>query len=124
MHSIRIFISSVQSEFTDIRQQLCHYISTDALLGKFFVPVIFEQLPAQNQTAQRAYIEEVHHCDIYIGILGQQYGNVTVGSVSATELEYNEATRLYKHRLIFITNHIDIERDERQLSFIKRVGRR
>lgn len=36
MQRIRIFISSVQSEFAEERAMLCHYIRTDALLGKFF----------------------------------------------------------------------------------------
>jgi len=57
MPRIKIFISSVQSEFAEERQFLCDYISTDALLGKFFIPFIFEQLPAQDTTAQRAYLE-------------------------------------------------------------------
>ena len=68
MQRIKIFISSVQSEFAEERQLLCDYITSDALLGRFFVPFIFEQLPALDISAQRAYIEEVEQCDIYIGI--------------------------------------------------------
>lgn len=48
MTGIRVFISSVQAEFAEERRQLCHYIRTDALLGKFFQPFIFEELPAIN----------------------------------------------------------------------------
>ncbi len=36
MKRIRIFISSVQSEFAEERALLGQYIRTDALLGKFF----------------------------------------------------------------------------------------
>ena len=36
MKRIKIFISSVQSEFAEERAMLCHYIRTDVLLGKFF----------------------------------------------------------------------------------------
>jgi len=39
---IRIFISSVQKEFERERKSLFEYIQQDALLGKFFVPYIFE----------------------------------------------------------------------------------
>ena len=46
---IRVFISSVQREFAEERQLLCKYLREDALLGKFFVPFIFEELPAANQ---------------------------------------------------------------------------
>ena len=33
MKRIKIFISSVQSEFAEERAMLCHYIRTDVLLG-------------------------------------------------------------------------------------------
>ena len=46
MKSIRIFISSVQREFERERRWLCDYIRQDALLGKFFSPFLFEELPA------------------------------------------------------------------------------
>jgi len=124
MPRIKIFISSVQSEFAEERQFLCDYISTDALLGKFFVPFIFEQLPAQDTTAQRAYLEEVEQSDIYLGIYGQQYGNVGLNVLSATELEYNHATKHFKNRLVFLTNHTEQERDSRETVFIKQVEQR
>lgn len=64
MADIKVFISSVQAEFAAERKQLCEYIRTDALLGKFFRPFIFEELPANNQSAQEAYLTEAAHCDI------------------------------------------------------------
>ena len=54
MAEIKIFISSVQTEFADERKRLCDYIRQDALLGRFFVPFIFEELPAINTSAQEA----------------------------------------------------------------------
>lgn len=75
MERQRIFISSVQSEFRHERKQLAEYIRTDALLGKFFVPFIFEELPAINLSAQEAYLHEAEHCDIYLGILRQDSKN-------------------------------------------------
>ena len=78
MERQRIFISSVQSEFQHERKQLAEYIRTDALLGKFFVPFIFEELPAINLSAQEAYLHEAEHCDIYLGIYGELYGNEEV----------------------------------------------
>ena len=41
MKRIRIFVSSVQSEFAEERAMLNQYIRTDALLGKFFETFIF-----------------------------------------------------------------------------------
>jgi hypothetical protein len=46
MTKLRVFISSVQPEFAGERQMLYDYLSTDALLGRFFEPFIFEKLPA------------------------------------------------------------------------------
>lgn len=48
MADIRVFISSVQREFAQERRQLCDYIRTDGLLGRFFVPFIFEDMPASE----------------------------------------------------------------------------
>jgi predicted HTH transcriptional regulator len=44
MDKKRIFISSVQREFAQERERLCNYIRQDALLGKYFLPFIFEEL--------------------------------------------------------------------------------
>ena len=46
MAVIKIFISSVQKEFAAERKALCSYIREDSLLGKFFKPFLFEELPA------------------------------------------------------------------------------
>ena len=58
---IRVFISSVQREFAEERQLLCKYIREDALLGKFFLPFIFEELPAINLSAPEAYLNHITH---------------------------------------------------------------
>lgn len=62
MKRIRIFISSVQSEFAEERAMLCHYIRTDVLLGKFFEPFIFEEVPANEYPTSHVYLKEVEQC--------------------------------------------------------------
>ena len=59
MAEIRIFISSVQAEFASERKRLCDYIRQDALLGRFFIPFIFEELPALNTSAQEAFFKVI-----------------------------------------------------------------
>ena len=71
----RIFISSVQREFAKERKALASYIRTDAILGKFFDVFLFEEVPAQARSAADVYLSEVDKCDIYLGILGESYGN-------------------------------------------------
>lgn len=102
MADIKVFISSVQAEFTAERKQLCEYIRTDALLGKFFRPFIFEELPANNQSAQEAYLTEAAHCDIYLGLYGERYGYEDAEGVSPTEREFDTACENHRHRLVFI----------------------
>ena len=74
MNRIKIFISSVQREFSVERKMLAHYLRTDVLLGKFFEPFIFEEQPAVNLSPQQVYLREVEQCDIYLGIVGGSYG--------------------------------------------------
>lgn len=105
MNPIKIFISSVQSEFASERENLRNYIRQDALLGRFFQPFIFEELPAINRTVQQAYLEEVSLCDVYIGLFGSLYGYEDTEGISPTEREYDVATTEKKHRLIFIKDY-------------------
>ena len=58
MADIKVFISSVQKEFAHERRLLCDYIRTDGLLGRFFVPFIFEDMPASEVSAQKAYLTQ------------------------------------------------------------------
>lgn len=101
--SIKVFISSVQAEFAEERRRLFDYIQNDTLLGRFFVPFIFENEPASNYRAQAVYLSEVAECDIYLGLFGCRYGYEDADGVSPTEREYDLATEERKHRLIFIT---------------------
>lgn len=74
MKRIRIFISSVQSEFAEERAMLSQYVRTDALLGKFFETFIFEDVPANEASLQQVYLSEVEMADIYLGLYGNKYG--------------------------------------------------
>ena len=119
MERQRIFISSVQSEFQHERKQLAEYIRSDALLGKFFVPFIFEELPAINLSAQEAYLHEAEHCDIYLGIYGELYGNEDEQGISPTEREFDTACAAHRHRLVFIKR--TDSRHPKQQTFIRKV---
>ena len=115
MADIKVFISSVQSEFAKERKMLCEYIRTDALLGKFFRPFIFEELPAINLSVQEAYLTEASQCDIYLGLFGEQYGYEDAEDVSATEREFDAACNAHRHRLIFIKQATNRHTKEQQL---------
>ena len=69
-----IFISSVQSEFEEERKRLAEYIRQDALFSRYFEPFLFEELPAQDVSAQVAYLEQAAKSEVYILLVGENYG--------------------------------------------------
>ena len=115
-----MFISSVQREFERERRLLCDYIRTDALLGQFFVPFIFEDLPASEISAQKAYLTQAAACHIYLGIFGTQYGYEDAEGVSPTEREYDTATEHFAHRLTY-TLRTEAPRHPKEQAFISKV---
>ena len=117
----RIFISSVQKEFAEERTMLSAYIRQDALLGKFFEAFVFEEIPAQSYSAQKVYLEQVERSDIYLGIFGDEYGNVDAEGKSPTEREYDKAAELSKPRLIFIKKRTEHPRDRREAALIAKA---
>lgn len=121
MKRIKIFISSVQREFAEERQMLSYYIRTDALLGKFFEPFIFEELPANEFPANRVYLKEVEMSDIYLGLYGNMYGYEDENGISPTEREYDLAAKLHKSRLIFIKSVDENKRHPKEVSLIQKV---
>jgi len=102
MNPIRIFISSVQKEFTKERKALRDYLCGDELMRRFFEVFLFEGVPAKDRRPDEVYLDEVERCDIYIGLFGIEYGAPDAEGVSPTEREFRLATDLGKYRLIFI----------------------
>lgn len=123
MKRIRVFISSVQSEFAEERAMLCHYIRTDVLLGKFFEPFIFEDVPANGFPVSHVYLREVELCDIYLGLYGNLYGYEDEEGISPTEREYDLAASLRKSRLIFIKSVNEGRRHVKEAALIRKVER-
>ena len=100
---LKIFVSSVQKEFKQIRLDLKAFLLGDAFLHRFVSEVfLFEELPATDRRADQVYLEQVERCDIYLGIFGYEYGNEDQDGVSPTEYEYNHAAKHRKTRLIYI----------------------
>ncbi len=117
----RIFISSVQTEFAKERKMLSEYITSDALLGKFFEVFIFENIPALDNSTRMVYLDEVKRSDIYLGLFGKTYGYEDADGVSPTEHEFNCARDTFKTKFIYITNHIDSERHPKELKLIQKA---
>jgi ATP-dependent DNA helicase RecG len=95
---LRIFISSVQKEFAGERAALRDYLRGDPLMRRFFEPFFFEDVPAASRHADEVYLDEVARCDIYLGLLGNEYGSEDGQGMSPTQREFDQATRLRKYR--------------------------
>ena len=102
MTPLRIFISSVQSEFAGERGALREYLRGDPLLRRFFDVFLFEDAPAADRRPDDLYLDEAERCDLYVGLFGNAYGTEDQEGVSPTEREFDCASALGKHRLIFL----------------------
>ena len=102
---------------------LCHYIRIDVLLGKFFEPFIFEEVPANEYSTSHVYLKEVELCDIYLGLYGNLYGYEDEEGVSPTEREYDLAATLHKSRLIYIKSIGEEKRHPKETALNRKVER-
>jgi ATP-dependent DNA helicase RecG len=122
MKKYKIFISSVQKEFAAERAMLSKYIKTDALLKDYFEPFLFEEVPANTLSPQNVYLKEVSQADIYIGILGLDYGYEDTDGISPTEHEYNSAKENNITRWIYLNGTGDSKRHPKEKAFIGKVS--
>lgn len=114
MEKLRIFVSSVQKELENERIAITELISSDPFLGRHVEAVLFEELPASASSAEAAYLSALHSCQVYIGILGFEYGRKGPDGLSATHPEYAEAKREGIPTFFFVKgdNTQDSRRDE------------
>lgn len=120
---LKIFISSTQKEFAQLRLDLKAFLLGDAFLHRFISEVfLFEELPAKDRRADHVYLEQVERCDIYLGIFGYDYGKTNLAGISATEREFNHATKLGKHRLIYVWGTDEKKRAAKMKSLVRKVG--
>ena len=96
---IRIFVSSVQSEFDEERRALRDYVHDDVLVGRFFDVFLFEDAPGADRRTDQLYLDEIARSDIYVRLLGREYGSEDREGVSPTEREFDHATIVGSHRV-------------------------
>lgn len=119
---LRLFISSVQKEFAPERAALRDYLHGDPLLRRFFEPVLFEDMPAADRRVDEVYLDEVGRCDVYLGLFGNAYGVENAAGLSATQREFDHATRRHKHRLIFVKGADDAAKHPKMQALIRQAG--
>ena len=121
-HKAHIFISSAQKEFADERHAIRAFIEGDALLRRFFGVFLFEDLPASGRRADQVYLAEVDRCDVYLGLIGNEYGYEDEAGISPTEREFNRATAAGKERLVFVKGADDSARHPKMRALLRKAG--
>lgn len=98
-------------------------VSDNPQLARFFSTFAFEfDVPASDKRTDEVYLAELAVSDLYVGIIGNDYGGLTSDGVSATESEYDEATRLGISRFIFVKGSSDKMRDPCERNFLRKVS--
>jgi len=110
MKKYKIFVSGVQKELKKERRAVKDFIHNDVFLSEYFDVFLFEDSPARSKSAEIAYVEEVGKRDIYIGILGTQYGTFGSDGISPTEAEYRQAKTKHKEVLIYLKGQNDVDK--------------
>ncbi|MBD1270786.1 DUF4062 domain-containing protein [Aeromicrobium tamlense] len=113
---MKVFISSVRRGLASERDYL-----PDLIRATGNVPMRFEDFGAQDLTSRGACLGGVQDADVYLLILGAEYGTEMGDSgVAATEEEFNVAMERGIPILVFVKAGIDPE--PAQQDFMDRVG--
>lgn len=114
----RLFVSSVQSEFARERKALRDFLDGDPLMRRFFEVFLFEDTPASDRRPDELYLDEAQRCDLYVGLFGNDYGYEDEQGCSPTEREFDRATEVSAHRLIFVKGRDDGNRHPKMRALI------
>ena len=94
----RIFLSSTSRDLAEHRQTVMRECS-----DRGYALTMMEEFGAQDDDAKAVSVAEVDPCNVFIGIYARRYGYIPKNcSRSVTEMEYDEAVRLEKPRLVFV----------------------
>ena len=116
---LEVFISSNQDEFSEERKFLHEKINNDSYFSRNVRLFVFEIDGAKTEAANEVFLNKVEESNIYIGLIGQNYGNIYDDGVSATEYEYNTFIA-DKHDAYFFVKECKT-RDEGNTRFLKRI---
>jgi predicted HTH transcriptional regulator len=120
---LRVFISSVQKEFSQLRQDLKAFLLGDAVLRRFIADVfLFEELPAGDRPADRVYLDELERSDIYLGFFGYDYGAEDQEGISPTEREFDHATKHDKTRLVYVWGSDEKKRSPKMKKLVNKAS--
>ena len=123
MEKYKIFVSGVQKELEEERLAVKEVLISNSTLRGFFDVFLFEDLPAKGKSPVSTYLKQVENSDVYIGIIGNEYGIKGKDGLSPTEREFRRFIKPESHGeiLIFIKGKDDSKRDKDTQRFIKTI---
>lgn len=84
----KLFVSANQKELRDGRFAIKDVINNNSVLRSYFDVFLFEDLPAKGKSALPTYLKNIADSDVYICIIGNNYGDKGKDNLSATEREF------------------------------------
>ncbi|MDP3042373.1 MAG: ATP-binding protein [Candidatus Omnitrophota bacterium] len=121
----KIFVSANQKELHEERFAIKNLINDNSTLRQCFDVFLFEDLPAKGKSPITTYLKHVCGSDIYLGIIGKEYGDKGKDGLSATEREFRRFQKdcLRGEMLVFVkgTSADDAKRDKDAQSFFKSI---
>lgn len=121
MIRLKVFISSVQKELREERIAVGGFLATDSFLGQCTVPRIFEDYPQPLRPNPKAYLDLLRQCQIYLLIVGSEYGGDAGNGLSATHEEYQLAQALHLPTLICVKGNAKTKRDAKTKAFLAEI---
>ncbi|WP_407422745.1 ATP-binding protein [Methanobrevibacter sp.] len=117
--TIKVFLSSNQREFAEEREYIYENLKNDSFFGEIIDLFVFEKENAKTLPSDEVFINEVLNSDIYIGLIGENYGSIYKEGISATEYEYDSYISKKHAAYIFIKDNI--KPDENSEKFLNKI---
>jgi len=117
---LKIFISSVQKELQEERIAIGRFLVMDDFLRECTVPRIFEDYSQPLRPNPKAYLNLLQQCQIYLLIIGTEYGSAAGNGLSATHEEYRLAQERKLPTLVCVKG-ADKDREEKESAFFTEI---
>jgi len=121
MSKLKIFVSGNQTEFENERINIKKFIESNLPYSNLFEVFIFEDVPADGRPPVKIYSNEVLNSDIFIGLIGQEYGVIQDNGVSASEYESDLFSGGSNSSNTFMFILEDINPDKKTSAFIEKA---
>ena len=121
MIHLKVFISSVQKELRQERIAVGGFLATDDFLRECTAPRIFEDYPQPLRPNPKSYLDLLRTCQVYLLIVGSEYGPDAGGGLSATHEEYRLAQELRLPTLVCIKGARSTKRETKVEEFLKEI---